>query len=292
VPVGSSFRDKDLVIGCFTNYEWPDVQYWANSLDRSGFAGDRVVAVHNVRRETIARFEALGFLVYPIEPTELASGFSYAFPHEDNYAHRFQAYFEYLSQLPSLDEYRFAIATDVRDVVFQRDPSAWLEDHLGDKMICASSESLLYKDEPWGDESMRNAYPRLYAGMAARPIWNCGVQAGDARVMKDFWLQLAMTTAAGLGAADQAAYNILLSLRPWSEMTLFAMSEDGWACQAGTTAWSGRAAAFQQSGLEPAPVWHEEFSRTQSGDQHAILHQYDRVPEWRAAVHGRFAAVD
>jgi hypothetical protein len=67
---------------------------------------------------------------------------------------------------------------------------------------------------------MQNSYPRLYHRMASRPIWNCDVQAGDIRVMRDFWLQLCMVGAAGLEAADQAAYNILLSLRPWSEICL------------------------------------------------------------------------
>src|SRR5829696_5485668 len=48
------------------------------------------------------------------------------------------------------------------------------------------------------------------------------------RTMTDFWLQLSMAAAAGLETADQPAYNILLSLRPWSEITLFAMGEDVW----------------------------------------------------------------
>jgi len=248
------------------------------------------VMVYDTDSDTIGRLQALDFTVYPFDPAEIASGYAYPFSPEDNYAHRFQAYFEYLSKLPSIDEYRYVIATDVRDVVFQSDPSLWLAANLGDKSICASCESLRYRHEPWGNASMQNSYPRLYDRMASRPIWNCGVQAGDIRVMRDFWLQLSMAGAAGLQAADQAAYNILLSLRPWSQITLFAMSEDGWACQAGTTAWPVRIDQFRPHLLEAEPTWDGVFSCTSMGKQHVILHQYDRVPEWREGVQRRYGS--
>jgi hypothetical protein len=137
---------------------------------------------------------------------------------------------------------------------------------------------------------MMNGYPRLYGRMASRPIWNCGVQAGDIGVMKDFWLQLAMTCAAGLEAADQAAYNILLSLRPWCDITRFTMSEDGWACQAGTTVPTSpeKMVRIKPLLLEQEPAWDGTFACTSAGKPHVVLHQYDRVPEWREAVERRY----
>ena len=281
---------KDLIIGCFTGYDWSTVQYWANSVDFCGFRGDRAVMVHDTDSYTLDRLEALRFHIYPFDPVAIAGGYAYPFPPEDNFAHRFQAYFEYLSELSNIDEYRFVIATDVRDLVFQSDPSVWLAANLGDKTICASCESLRYRDEPWGNESMQNSFPRLYQRMAPRPIWNCGVQAGDIRVMRDFWLQQCMVGAAGLEAADQAAYNILLSLRPWSEITLFTMSEDGWACQAGTTAFPAMIDRFRPHLLEPEPTWDGTFSCTSTGKRHVILHQYDRVPEWLESVRRRYGS--
>lgn len=279
---------KDLIIGCFTGYDWSTVQYWANSVERCGFAGDRAVMVSGTDSATVDRLTALRFQVHPFDPDEIGAGYGYGFPSGKNYAHRFQAYYEYLSSLPDIDNYRYVIATDVRDAVFQSDPSVWLATHLRDKKICASCESLRCRDEPWGNESMRTAYPRLYKRMAARPIWNCGVQAGDIRVMRDFWLQLSMACAAGLEAADQAAYNILLSLLPWSEMTRFATSEDGWACQAGTTVWPDRIEQLRPYLLEPEPTWDGTFACTSMGKRHVILHQYDRVPEWYPSIYRRY----
>lgn len=283
---------KDLIIGCFTDYDWSTVKYWANSIELCGFAGDRAVFVYGVDDATVDRLEALRFQVHPFDPVKISKGYAYGFPHQENYAHRFQVYFEYLSALGDIDQYRYVIATDVRDVVFQTDPSRWLSENLGEKKICASCESLAYPNEPWNEESLRNAYPRLYRHMLSRPIWNCGVQAGDIRVMRDFWLQLSMACAAGLEAADQAAYNVLLSLLPWSEISFFAMSEDGWACQAGTTVFPERIERFRPHLLEPEPLWDGAYSCTSAGTPHAILHQYDRVLEWCAAVQRRYALLD
>jgi hypothetical protein len=279
---------RDLIIGSFYGYDWSVVKYWANSIDMCGFAGDRAVMVHATDSHTTERLTAMGFKVSLLEPAEMSIGYAYPFSFAENYAHRFQAYYEYLNSLPDIDCYRYVIATDVRDVVFQSDPSVWLAKHLGNKKICASCESLRFRDEPWNNASIRNAYPRLYDRMSDRPIWNCGVQAGDIRVMRDFWLQLCMAGAAGLEAADQAAYNVLLSLLPWSEITLFAMSEDGWACQAGTTAWPERIERFRPNLLEAEPKWNGTFSCTSAGTPHVILHQYDRMPEWTAAIQRRY----
>jgi hypothetical protein len=284
---------KDLIIGCFFGYDWGTVQYWANSIDICGFRGDRAVMVYDTDRYTLDRLRALRFSVYPFDPVGVSSGFAYPFPLQDNYARRFQVYYEYLSNLTNFDEYRYVIATDVRDVVFQSDPSVWLQANIGDKQICASCESLSYRDEWWGNARLRQCYPRLYGRMASRPIWNCGVQAGDIGVMKDFWLQLAMTCAAGLEAAEQVAYNILLSLRPWCDITRFTMSEDGWACQAATTAIAASASTEEMARrkpllLQPDPVWDGTFTCTNAGKPHVVLHQYNWVPQWREAVQRRY----
>lgn len=275
---------KDLVIGCFHDYDWKVVQYWANSLDMSGFAGDRVALVHNVDRHTQERLRALRFSVANFDPGELARSYGYGFASGEAYMHRFEALFEYLDALPNIDDYRYVIATDVRDLVFQSDPSLWLGSHLGDKWLCANSESIRHRDESWNDECFRRSYPRLYRRVASRTVWNCGILAGDARVVRDFLLQMSLVIAAGLEAADQAAYNLLLSLWPWSELTHFATSEDGWVCQAATTSDPAMIDQFGPHLLEPRPTWDGDRACTSTGEPHAILHQYDRVAEWSEAV--------
>ena len=32
---------KDLIIGAYTNYNWDQIKYWVNSIEKSGFTGDK-----------------------------------------------------------------------------------------------------------------------------------------------------------------------------------------------------------------------------------------------------------
>ena len=61
-------RMKDLIIGCFTNYGWSTVQYWANSVDTCGFNGDRALVFYNADAHTIDRLESLRFDTYGFDP--------------------------------------------------------------------------------------------------------------------------------------------------------------------------------------------------------------------------------
>jgi hypothetical protein len=274
---------KDLIIGAFTNYDWPKIKYWANSIDKSGFTGDKAVIVYNCDYLTIQELLNRNFKVW---------GFN-----KDNQGNlsypgtfiivvqRFFHLWQYIESLSNIDEYRYVISTDVKDVVFQRDPSDWLERFLNDKKILASSESLRYENEPWGADNMQGSFPTFYNKIKSRPIWNCGVQAGDIKVMKDLWLQIWLTChAAQRPNPDQAAYNLLLSMEPWKSITEFSNSESGWACQAGTTVDPEKIESFRPHLLEPEPLWTGTSTANSCGYAHHILHQWDRIPTWHKAI--------
>jgi hypothetical protein len=88
---------------------------------------------------------------------------------------------------------------------------------------------------------------------------------------------------------DQAAYNVLLNLEPYKNITRFSTSEDGWACQAGTTIDPAKIADFKPHLLEPQPLWDGNYATTSTGIRHAILHQYDRIPYWKPIVEARYS---
>ena len=44
---------QDLIIGCFTNYDWTKIKYWVNSVNRSGFVGRKVMIVYNADYATV-----------------------------------------------------------------------------------------------------------------------------------------------------------------------------------------------------------------------------------------------
>ena len=270
---------KDLIIGAYTNYNWNQIRYWANSIDRCGFTGDKVMIVYNSDPTTVQQLSDLGFKVWAFGQDPKTNNF--VWPGSlIIVVQRFYHLWYYLDQLPK-DYYRYVISTDVKDVVFQKNPSEWLENNLGHNQLVASCESICYKDEPWGDDNLKGSYPMVHTKMRNFPIWNCGVQAGKMSAIKDLWLQIWLTCqAGGRPNPDQAAYNLLLNSVPWSQITLKAMSEDGWACQAGTTVDPQKINSFRPNLLEPEPKWSNGVVTTSNGTPHAILHQWDRIPTW------------
>ena len=52
---------------------------------------------------------------------------------------------------------------------------------------------------------------------------------------------------------DQAALNVTLSLEPFKSITKFSMSEDSWACQAGTTVDPIKLKQYGDKLVEPSP---------------------------------------
>lgn len=273
---------KDLIISAYTNYDWSKLRFWANSLDRCGFSGDKVMIVYNSDQETVQKLIDLGFKIWAFHRDQNGN---FVWPGSlVVVVQRFYHMWYYLDQCPE-NMYRYVITTDCKDVVFQEDPVKWLDDNLGDKDIVASCESLRYQDEPWGDDNLRNSYPMVHDKMRSQPIWNCGVQAGRSRAMKDLWLNIWLACKAGaIHNPDQAAYNLLLNMMAWSKITKFTMSEDAWACQAGTTVDPTKIESFRASLLDPEPLWNGTCSTTAAGKTHAILHQWDRVPSWVASI--------
>lgn len=280
-------QSKDLIISAYTNYDWSKIKHWANSIDRCGFTGDKAVIVYNSDPHTVQKLTDLGFKVWAFH-RDPATG-NFIWPHQlVIVVQRFFHMWSFLNSMPA-DSYRFVITTDAKDVVFQRDPSKWLEEHIGDHQIVASCESIRYQDEPWGDDNLKGSYPWLHANLRGNPIWNCGVQAGRMSAMKDLWMQLWMSCkAAGRPNPDQAAYNVLLNSVSWSRITKFTMSEDAWACQAGTTVDPKKITEFRPKLLEPEPIWKDGVVTTSTGIPHAIVHQWDRIPAWAEKIEEKY----
>ena len=283
----------DLIIGCYTNYNWEQIKYWANSIDRSGFQGDKAMVVFNSDYQTVQQLLDRKFDIYAFNRDDANQQFTYP----GNFSivvQRFYHLWQYLENLPASKKYKNVITTDVKDVVFQSDPSKWLENNLGSKKILVSSESLTYSNEPWGNNNMALSFPMMHNWMRNKTIWNCGVLAGNADVIKDLFLNIYLASLGapaqvpGGGGPDQAALNILLNMEPYKKITKFANSEEGWACQAGTTADPTKIAGFRANLLEPEPMWDGEYATTNKGKRHAILHQWDRVPEWKAAIERKY----
>ena len=276
----------DCVIGCSTNYDWAKIKYWVNSINESGFTGDKVMILMNCDKDTVQKVSDAGFDIIAFgQDTEGNLVYnSNMMVHVERFYHIYQ----HLKN----KEYRYVITTDVKDVIFQKNPSEWLEMNLpeGHDDLVFSSESMKYKDEPWGDQNLRETFgTQIYEDFKNNTIYNVGVLAGRGYAMKDLCMNI-FTSCLGrpIKICDQSTFNFLISQHPYVKTSKYAQSEDGWACQLGTTADPSKIEQFKPFLLEPSPKLEGDKVVTSTGIEYTIVHQYDRVPEWRKVIEEKY----
>jgi hypothetical protein len=261
------------------------LKYWINSINQSGFEGDKVLILMNCDKDTVKRVNDAGFsiIAFNQDGEGNLTYQSHLMVHVERFVH--------IYKLLKSNEYRFAITTDVKDVIFQKNPSKWLEENLSDSEdLVFASESLKYKDEPWGKENLIQCFGQgIYDDFKNNTIFNVGVLAGRAYAMKDLLLNLFVNSInRPIPIVDQAVFNFLISRHPYLKTSRYTNSESGWACQLGTTADPSKIESFRPHLLEPSPKLEGDKVVTSEGIEYTIVHQYDRCPEWRKVIEAKY----
>ena len=278
---------RDLIIGCATNYNWSQLKYWVNSINQSGFTGEKVLVLMNCDKDTCLKVTEAGFKIIGFEQDE--EGNLTHSPKFMVHVERFLHIHNYL-RLNS-EKFRYVITTDVKDVVFQKNPSDWIEQSIGDKNLIFSSESILYKDEPWGNQNLMETYgPFIHDMFKHNEIFNVGVLAGHSNAIRDLCLNIFVSSAhAPIAICDQSTFNFMISQKPYTETSLYARSEYGWASQLGTTADPSKIEQFAPFLLEPSPTMNENGEVvTSTGKVFTIAHQYDRIDSWKQIIEKKY----
>ena len=276
---------KDLIVGCATNYDWSKLKYWVNSINQSGFEGDKVLILMNCDKDTVQKVTDAGFSIIAFNKDGQGNLTyqSQLMVHVERFIHIYKLLKDNL--------YRYVITTDVKDVIFQKNPSEWLEQNLSkEERLVFSSESMKYKDEPWGRENLTQCYGQgIYEDFKNNTIFNVGVLAGRGYAMRDLVLQLFLNCInRPIPIVDQAVFNVMVSRHPYLDSSMYTVSEDGWACQLGTTADPSKIDSFRPFLLEPSPKMEGDKVLTSTGKEYIIVHQYDRVPEWKKVIEAKY----
>lgn len=267
---------KDLIISCVVNYNTDKIKYWINSINKSGFIGDKVLISFGIDSDTEKFIINSGFDLYNYERS-----------HRHIVIDRFMAMWQFLNSIES--PYRYVISTDVKDVVFQYNPSDWLEKNLNNKKILVSSECLKYKDEDWGNSNLHIAYPHLYENNCNNTIYNAGTMAGEFDYIKDLFFHIFnLSLIGGDPQPDQAAMNILVHTQPFKDCTYKANQEDGWCCQLGTTLDPKIKDKYAPFLLEPVPNFVGDTFISSTDEPYCLVHQYDRVPEIKEIIEKKY----
>jgi len=261
--------EKDLIIGAFKNYNFETIKPWIQSINECGFKGDKVIVSIGSSRETNSKLADAGFTVIDA-PSQARMGF---------HMERFLHIYNFLKEQGS--NYRYVITTDVRDVIFQKDPIEWIEKNIDDKKMIAVSEAIKIKDEHWNRQNIINAFGAFfYDGVKNQDVYNVGTLAGTSEYIKDLCGMLYQLSANRPDwVADQAAYNILLNWQPYTNETKFVSLSDGWSCNLHVTNKPGEKEHFRPFIRQPIPVFEDGLVKDGTTNQiFPIVHQYDRDP--------------
>jgi hypothetical protein len=274
--------EKNLIIGGFTNYEINQLKPWVLSAKEVAGDNDVVLVAGKTTQKTIDWLKEQGVIIFPMKQVDGVP----------IHVLRFLSIYEYLRH--NWAKYKFVVTTDVKDVYFQYTPFAYMESVITPgslfKLIIAS-EGLRYKDEPWGDDNLKQSYgPYVYEQFKNNTIYNVGTFGGTSEYVKDMVFNI-FTNAINrpIPICDQAVFNVLVNTQPFKDVV---HTTDNWACEAGTVADPSKIDYFRPNLLCYEPVFRDGVVYTNDQYVFPIVHQYDRVPEWKKFVMEKYNQED
>ena len=133
---------KYTIVGCITKYGVEQIRPFVESIERIEFGGDKLMLVYEITQDTIDYLNDKGWTLIQSEP------------HQHIILQRFRDMYQVLHQY----ETDIIIWVDVKDIVFQKDPTEWLNKWMR-RDILAFSESLKFGDEAWARLNAGTSFP-------------------------------------------------------------------------------------------------------------------------------------
>jgi hypothetical protein len=181
--------------------------------------------------------------------------------------------------------------TDVRDVIFQSNPSEWLTDKLSDRPIIAPSEGIYFKDEPWNQDNLIKGFGPALWELEAKD-WkahNVGTIAGHWTYMRTLFQTIFTMTEERYYPSDQSSFNVLLN-GAYSASVQCISHEDNWACQLGVMGDTTKPHLLAKV-CEPLPIIDKTTGMVYNykNEPFVIVHQWDRNAHLKPIITARYA---
>ena len=262
-----------IILGCITKYKPEDIRPFVESIEETGYKGKKIMMVYEVPQETIDYLKSKGWELYQNELQQHII------------LQRFRDIYKLLEQFPNED----VIWCDVKDVIFQTDPTDWIELNM-DGSIMAFSECITMKDDPWACVNSGTSFPMEWEWLQNKVSYCAGTIVGDSDYLRDLFINIyrwSMTTANSEQLSDQAAYNVLINLYPFMDCVQKVKQEEGFVTQLGTVL--VKKDEFKDVLLEPTPIVDENYIvKNQKGEPFCLVHQYDRIPEFKNFIYQKY----
>lgn len=265
---------KYTIIGCITKYTVNDIKPYIQSINLSGYAGEKLMIVYDVTDEVIQYLQNNGWGVMQSELQE----------------HIILQRFRDISFLLEQHETDVVIWTDVKDVVFQTDPTLWLDTNM--KLpILATSEAIVFKDEEWAVVNAGTSFPMEWTSLQNKVSYCAGTIIGQKDYIKDLFNEIyrwSKTTSNPQQLSDQAAFNVLINLKHFSNDVQFVNQNEGLVVHMGVS-WMKRNSHKDKLTELPPIVTQDGTICTPNGTPFAIVHQYDRDSQLKPMVLQKYA---
>ena len=262
-----------IILGCITKYKPEDIQPYVESIQMSGFNGKKVMMVYDVPQETIDYLKSKGWDLY------------------GGNLHQHIILQRFIDIYKLLENYKgeIVIWTDVKDVIFQKDPTSWIEQNKT-KPILAFSECITFKDDEWACVNSGTSFPMEWEWLQHLPSYCAGTIVGDVEYLRDLFISIyrwSLTTSNPEQLSDQAAFNVLINLSQFKDIVQKVEQEEGFVTQLGTV-WVKKD-HFGDKLLEPTPKLEIDGKLVnQEGNSFVIVHQYDRDPKLKQLITNKY----
>ena len=261
---------KYTIVGCITKYGVEQIKPFVESIERSGFSGDKLMLVYEITQDTIEYLNSKGWTLIQSEPQQHII------------LQRFRDMYQVLHQY----ETDVVIWVDVKDIVFQKDPTEWLNENMN-KDILAFSESLKFGDEEWARLNAGTSFPMEWDWLQNEEIHCAGTIVGKKEAIRDLFISIyrwSLTTSNQEQLADQAAYNILIRLHQFKDIVQFVKQQEGFAAQLHFKLKKGGNLPYTE---ELVTIDGDEVKNSK-GELFTLVHQYDRNEELKKLIENKY----
>lgn len=261
---------KYTIVGCITRYGIEQIKPFVESIENSGFNGDKLMLVYEITQDTIDYLNDKGWILIQSEPQQHII------------LQRFRDMYQILHQY----ETDVVIWVDVKDIVFQKDPTEWLNKWMR-RDILAFSESLKFGDEAWARLNAGTSFPMEWEWLQNEEIYCAGTIVGKKNAIRDLFIDIyrwSLTTSNPEQLADQAAYNILIHLNQFKDKVQFVKQQEGFAAQLHLKLKKGNTLPY----TEELPIIDNDLVKNSKGELYALVHQYDRNEELKKLIENKY----
>lgn len=255
---------ESVVIGAVDGYEWKQIQTWWRSIKLTGYSGQIHLLVYECSDETLAELRDHGVCVHRCEKE-----------HGQVVVDRFKDLSRISNSIPT-DVW--CICTDVNDLVFQVDPSEYLN-MIGyeNYEIIVASEGILHKGNQWVRQNAIASLPDYWQTMSNKQLYNAGSFAIKAQILEELGKNVFALCMTNPGAKnhDQFALNILLQNNPvFMNWTWFERVSGTWCFNGASSIFAKPADA--ENYMDTLPIIKNGLCYNPNGELYYMFHHWNR----------------